>query len=118
MAFLNDMDSLSVQKPTLLTKVSDFIPQIICFIETLLHRELAYATDDGSVYFDLNAYVKKYKYGKLKPYRITTVDSKNGKSSEDFALWKAAKSDSEPSWMPSWGGKGRPGWHVNMNYFS
>ncbi|KAI9550338.1 putative cysteinyl-tR synthetase [Daphnia sinensis] len=115
MAFLKDLDSLSVQKPTVLTKVSDFIPQITSFIETLLHRELAYSTDDGSVYFNLNAYVKKYEYGKLKPFQASTVESKNSKNSNDFALWKAAKSATEPSWTPSWGGKGRPGWHIECS---
>lgn len=115
MAFLNDLGSLSVQKPTVLTKVSDFIPQIISFIEALLHRELAYTTNDGSVYFNINAYEKKYKYGKLKPFQISMAESKNSNNSNDFALWKAAKSDAEPSWAPSWGGKGRPGWHIECS---
>ncbi|XP_057367259.1 probable cysteine--tRNA ligase, mitochondrial [Daphnia carinata] len=115
MAFLNDLDSLSVQKPTVLTKVSDFIPQIISFIEALLHRELAYTTDDGSVYFNLNTYVKRYEYGKLKPFQMSTVELKNSRNYNDFALWKAAKSDTEPSWTPSWGGKGRPGWHIECS---
>lgn len=116
-SFLNDLDNLSVQRPSVLTKVTDFIPQIISFIETLLHQKLAYTTSDGSVYFSLNAYSKKYKYGKLKPSQVPLMEGENQNrrpnQNEDFALWKATKSSSEPSWSPSWGGKGRPGWHVN-----
>ncbi len=97
--------------------MTDFIPQIISFIETLLHQKLAYTTSDGSVYFSLNAYSKKYQYGKLKPSQIPLTDAENLNRDEDFALWKAAKSSLEPSWSPSWGGKGRPGWHVNNPYF-
>ena len=97
----------------MLTKVTDFIPQIISFIETLIHKKLAYTTNDGSVYFNLNAYSKTYKYGKLKPSHIPPLDMESiNRNGEDFALWKAAKSSLEPSWSPSWGGKGRPGWHV------
>ncbi len=116
-SFLNDLDNLSVQRPSVLTKVTDFIPQIISFIETLLHQKLAYTTSDGSVYFSLNAYSKKYKYGKLKPFQVLLMEAENENRDEDFALWKATKSSSEPSWSPSWGGKGRPGWHVNLAYY-
>nr|CAH0106077.1 unnamed protein product [Daphnia galeata] len=114
-AFLNDLDNLSVQRPNVLTKVTDFIPQIILFIENLLHQKLAYTNEDGSVYFNLNAYSKKYKYGKLKPSLIPQMDVENLNCNEDFALWKAAKSSLEPSWSPSWGGKGRPGWHIECS---
>ena len=111
-AFLNDLNILSVQKPTVLTKVTDFIPQIISFIERLLHQDFAYKTSDGSVYFNLNTYCKTYKYGKLKPFQVSSIIEGEKPSSNDFALWKAAKSSSEPGWTTSWGGKGRPGWHV------
>ncbi|XP_046461967.1 probable cysteine--tRNA ligase, mitochondrial [Daphnia pulex] len=118
-SFLNDLDNLSVQRPSVLTKVTDFIPQIISFIATLLHQKLAYTTSDGSVYFSLNAYSKKYKYGKLKPSQVPLMEAENQNrrpnQNEDFALWKATKSSSEPSWSPSWGGKGRPGWHIECS---
>lgn len=109
---MNDLNALSVKSPTILTRVSDFIPQIITFIERLLDQNLAYKTIDGSVYFNLNSYSKMYKYGKLKPFQMSNTDGSEIPSSHDFALWKAAKSSSEPGWTPSWGGKGRPGWHV------
>lgn len=109
--FLNDMDTLSVKRPTIVTRVSDFIPQIISFIEKLLKQELAYKTEDGSVYFNLIRYSSTFKYGKLKPLQALENQAKDSASS-NFALWKASKSPLEPSWVPSWGGKGRPGWHV------
>jgi len=108
-AFIN-----SVERPTLLTKVSDYIPQILSFIQKLLSEGLAYTTEDGSVYFNLKAYSdKNFLYGKLKPPDSLKISDGGKKFSSDFALWKAAKSATEPSWKPSWGGNGRPGWHVS-----
>ena len=119
--FFSDLSSLSVKKPTLVTRVSDFIPQIISFIEALLKDNMAYKTDDGSVYFNLSVYSENYKYGKLKAVTLEQPSAKNGSYSNskknDFALWKAAKSSSEPGWEPSWGGRGRPGWHVLLYYY-
>lgn len=111
MEFLEDLKSLSVGAPTVWTRVSDFIPHIVAFIEKLLERDMAYVTDDGSVYFNLSAYSRKFTYGKLKPADVQLANG--GQSESDFALWKAAKSASEPGWIPSWTTiKGRPGWHV------
>ena len=90
------------------------MPQILSFIEKLLSEGLAYTTEDGSVYFNLKAYSdKNFLYGKLKPPDSLKISDGGKKFSSDFALWKAAKSPTEPSWKPSWGGYGRPGWHVS-----
>lgn len=134
------MDALGIQRPTLMTRVSDYLPQIVSFVERLLEQgwlpvesscfcnityfflpkfqsfgRLAYKTADGSVYFDVNAYSSKYAYGKLKPPETSGNTPSVKQSSLDFALWKAAKSSTEPHWISSWGSKGRPGWHVWAN---
>lgn len=47
--FKNDMKTLNVLPPTTYMRVTDLIPQIIGFIQTLLDRELAYTTDTGKL---------------------------------------------------------------------
>lgn len=115
--FLDDMFHLGVQPPSLLTRVTDFIPEIVSFIEKIIEKGFAYPVPDGSVYFDLDNYSKEYVYGKLKPVSRNDieVDAIGKKSSNDFALWKGKKIVDEPSWEAPWGGEGRPGWHIECS---
>ena len=41
------------------------MPEIISFIERIISNGYGYESN-GSVYFDLEEFKKKYKYGKLK----------------------------------------------------
>ena len=117
--FLNDMRLLGVKPPSILTKVTDYMPQIILFIDKLLKQGLAYIVSDGSVYFDLNAYSKDHAYGKLNsvPAQEMEPDVSNVKrSTGDFALWKGKKFEGEPSWATPWSAiQGRPGWHIECS---
>lgn len=49
------MKSLRVQPPDLLTRVTEFVPDITSFIEKIVSRGFAYEAD-GSVYFDTQAF--------------------------------------------------------------
>ena len=94
------------------------MPEIIAFIEELIERGFAYASD-GDVYFDVG---KDAQYGKLSNRSIESVHGDGGETAArkrhvaDFALWKSAK-PSEPSWDSPWG-KGRPGWHIECSAMS
>lgn len=63
--FFEDMDSLGVEKPDYLTRVTEYIPEIIAYIENIIENGYAYESK-GSVYFSIEEYKKKYQYGKLK----------------------------------------------------
>ncbi|XP_032666506.1 probable cysteine--tRNA ligase, mitochondrial isoform X2 [Odontomachus brunneus] len=109
MGFLEDMNKLNVRKPYMYCRVTDYVPQIINFVEKLIADGYGYITKDGSVYFDTSKY---NRYGKLStPLPDTAHPDK--KSALDFALWKAAK-ENEPSWQCPWG-YGRPGWHIECS---
>ena len=50
-AFLNDLDALNIQRPTILCRATDHIQEQIAFIEALTHKGYTYRTSDG-IYFD------------------------------------------------------------------
>jgi cysteinyl-tRNA synthetase len=131
--FFEDMASLGVQLPNIVTRVSEYIPEIVQYIETLISNGVAYESN-GSVYFDTKAFEKKgHCYGKLMPEQIgnsellaegegalSTNDDKRNPT--DFALWKKRKEHKdgavvEPSWSSPWG-EGRPGWHIECSVMS
>ncbi len=113
--FTNDMKNLNVMLPTKTTRVSQYIDEIIDFIQQIIDNEMAYESN-GSVYFDSQAYYAKYKTDNFKLNREGD-DSQNEKFAvekkdyRDFALWK--KSD-DVSWPSKWG-NGRPGWHIECS---
>ena len=132
--FFEDMAKLGVAPPDMITRVSEYMPEIIDYIKTLEDKGIAYSSN-GSVYFDTANYQAcGHVYGKLVPEQIgnsellaegegalTADDVK--KSPCDFALWKKTKEQEaesdivEPSWESPWG-NGRPGWHIECSVMS
>jgi len=123
--FLGEMAQLGVRMPDVLTRVTDYVAEVIQFVERIESNGLAYRVN-GSVYFNTEAFVKKgFAYGKLEPWSVgdgnlltsgegALTDKRDAKISEnDFALWKQSK-PGEPSWDSPWG-RGRPGWHIECS---
>lgn len=124
--FDQDMERLNVLPPNVVTRVSEYVPEIVDFVSQIIERGYAYATKDGSVYFDCTKFDHStlHDYAKLQPWNkadkslleegegsLTVADDKL--SSSDFALWKSSK-PGEPFWDSPWG-KGRPGWHIECS---
>lgn len=117
--FNEDMKILNVRPPTVMTRVSEYIPEIVSYIEGIVNNGMAYESN-GSVYFDSQAFVAAgHTYGKLNPWAVGSALSAEGndggekKHQCDFALWKASK-PGEPTWESPWG-QGRPGWHIECS---
>ncbi|KAG2735449.1 hypothetical protein G9P44_001663 [Scheffersomyces stipitis] len=125
--FDQDMARLNVLPSTVTTRVSEYIPDIIEFIDKIIENGFGYPTKDGSVYFDTAKFENdpNHDYAKLQPWNkgdMSLINDGEGslttgqdtkKSSADFALWKASK-PGEPSWPSKWG-EGRPGWHIECS---
>ena len=120
-----DMARLNVLPPSVTTRVSEYMPDIIEFVDKIVTNGYAYKTDDGSVYFDTVKYEhSQHDYAKLQPWSkgdMSLINDGEGslsvsntkRNASDFALWKASK-PGEPAWDSKWG-KGRPGWHIECS---
>ena len=109
-----DMEALGVDSVTQHARATEYIPQIIRQVTTLLAKGAAYEIDDG-IYFDLSKFPR---YGKLSGRTslvaedaVSRIDESKGKRNKgDFCLWKRSR-QGEPSWDSPWF-PGRPGWHI------
>ncbi|KAI0339957.1 hypothetical protein BDW22DRAFT_1361032 [Trametopsis cervina] len=123
--FFNDMRRLRVRDPDTLTRVTEYVPEIVAFVEGIIKNGYGYEVD-GSVYFDTRTFDKAetHDYAKLEPWSKGNNEllaegegalsvATGRRSSADFALWKASK-PGEPSWPSPWG-PGRPGWHIECS---
>jgi cysteinyl-tRNA synthetase len=113
-------EAIGIRPPTYEPRATASITQMQELIERLLAGEHAYAVD-GSVYFDVRSWAS---YGELTNQRPDAMDSSadaepGKRAPQDFALWKAAKSDESESavWESPWG-PGRPGWHIECSAMS
>ncbi len=116
-AYMESAKALNVyEENTIHPKATEFIKNMIEFIEGLIDKGAAYNVD-GNVYFNIE--IAK-DYGKLSKKNIEDLISgarvdinEEKRNPMDFALWKKAK-EGEPSWDSPWG-KGRPGWHIECS---
>lgn len=129
--FMEDMEALGIREPDVLTRVTEYVPKIIAFVEKIIDKGLAYKSN-GSVYLSLDDFLAAgHNYRKLKPAGpggavSTAAEMAEGEGAldtgakggekrhpNDFALWKASKAG-EPSWESPFG-PGRPGWHIECS---
>ncbi len=115
--YFEDAGALNVIKADVHPKVSEHIPEIIEFVQTLIDKGYAYEAD-GDVYYSTRKFAD---YGKLSGQNIDDLESgariaigEVKKDPLDFALWKARKQEDEIAWESPWG-MGRPGWHIECS---
>lgn len=119
--FTRAYDTLGVLPPSVEPRATGHVTQMVDYMQRLIDNGYAYAVD-GSVYFDVDAWVKAGgDYGSISGNKVEEMEqgetSNAGKrGARDFALWKAAK-PGEPSWPTPWG-DGRPGWHLECSAMS
>jgi len=113
--FLEDMRALGISSVDMYARATNYIPEIVAQVKTLIHKKHAYLIGGDGYYFDLATFPD---YGKLSRRtvsqaedavsRIDASDKKRNRG--DFALWKFSQ-ENEPGWETELG-FGRPGWHI------
>jgi cysteinyl-tRNA synthetase len=115
-----DARKLRLERPELVVRATDHIPEMVAAIEKLAQRGLTYQSD-GSIYYRIANFPQ---YGKLSKIDVAgmkagarvDLDEYDKADARDFALWKSAK-PGEPSWDSPFG-PGRPGWHIECSVMS
>ncbi len=119
-----NMDQLNVLSPSIEPHASGHIIEQQEMVERILKNGFAYEVN-GSVYFDIEKYSKKYNYGKLSGRVLEDLMSNSrsldGQSEKknpfDFALWKKANPEHIMRWPSRWS-DGFPGWHMECSVMS
>ena len=108
-----DMSNLNVFPPDIQPKATEYVVDMVNFIDKLILNDKAYEKD-GHVFFNVPSYGG---YGKLSNREIDKQLAGNRvqvsnikKNQQDFVLWKPS-SERQPGWESPWG-IGRPGWHT------
>ncbi len=117
----HDMELLNVLPPSIEPHASGHIIEQIEFIKKIWDAGFAYESN-GSVYFDVEKYNKKFNYGVLSGRNIddmlSTTRELDGqeekKHTYDFALWKKAQPEHIMRWPSPWS-DGFPGWHLECS---
>lgn len=115
------MEKLNVLPPSIEPHASGHIIEQIEFVKKILDAGYAYESE-GSVYFDVEKYNKKYHYGKLSGRNVDelleTTRELDGQTEKrrsfDFALWKKAAPEHIMHWSSPWS-EGFPGWHLECS---
>lgn len=118
--FWQDYDSLHCTRPTIISRATAHIPEMIALVKTLEEKGYTYRTSDG-IYYDTS---KFDRYDALVGHaricglqggaRVEMSDEK--KNPTDFALWKFSPKDKkrQMQWPSPWG-VGFPGWHIECS---
>ena len=122
-AFFEDIEALNIKPADVYPRATDHVPEMVAIIKTLQAKGVAYAGEDGSIYFSV---CKFPDYGKLSHLKVDELkagarvsqDEYAKEEAQDFALWKAwTLEDGDVYWETELG-KGRPGWHIECSAMS
>jgi cysteinyl-tRNA synthetase len=122
--FHRNMLQLNTKEPSIEPRATGHIIEQQEFIEKLIKKGYAYEKN-GSVYFDVLKYNRKYNYGKLSGRSLDKLQNNTRslksqdekKNSFDFALWKKASPGHLMKWPSDWS-EGFPGWHLECSAMS
>ncbi len=115
-AYVDQMTRLGIEPPDHRPHATEYVAEMVAFVEELVAAGMAYDVPGQGVYFRAS---RLADYGALAHRSADELREGAGARVEvderkedplDFALWKGAK-PGEPTWPSPWG-PGRPGWHI------
>ena len=119
-AFFEDMSLLRIQRPEIMPRATEHIPEMIDLVSKLQQKDYAY-TSEGSTYYRVSRFEGYGKLARLQtdeeflPEQIEEDDQAK-EHAHDFVLWKERK-EGETYWDSPFG-PGRPGWHLECSAMS
>ena len=119
--FDRNLARLGLREPDVVPWATETVPAMVPVVQGLLQRGVAYALDDGRVYFDVAAAGDYGTFSRLdRATQLAQFAEKGGdpeapgkRDPLDFLLWQPSAPD-EPTWDSPWG-PGRPGWHLECS---
>ena len=111
------MDSMGVLRPSIEPCATGHIIEQQQLVQQIIDNGFAYESN-GSIYFDIESYNKKFQYGILSGRSLENVKDASReldgvgekRHQADFALWKKAQPEHIMRWPSPWS-DGFPGWH-------
>ncbi len=123
-AFFADCEYLRIAPADAYPRATDFVPQMVALVQSLLDKGVAYRGDDGSVYFSIERFPAYGKLSRLDTRELranasgrVSADEYAKEDARDFVLWKSVRDDDEKAgaaWDAPFG-RGRPGWHLECS---
>ncbi len=121
-AALADFRNLNIERPDIVCRATEHIPEMIALIERLIKNGCAYAAE-GGVYFDTSTFDKYAELARLDlrgqeaggSGRVEMLGEK--RHPNDFVLWFLNKPRHLMQWDSPWG-RGYPGWHIECSAMS
>ncbi|MGQ9456059.1 MAG: cysteine--tRNA ligase [Armatimonadota bacterium] len=121
-AFWKDLERLNIEKPKIICRATEHIPDMIVLIQRLIERGHAYETDQA-VYFDISTFPRYTEFTR-QPLEQKVIGARDEVKEDpakrhpaDFALWFKAVGRFENHimrWDSPWG-VGFPGWHIECS---
>lgn len=119
-AFFKDMDKLNIERPEIIAKATEHIPEMLEFAKKIVENGYGYETSTA-IYFDVS---KLDKYPVLSNRNIedqiagarVEIDPEK-RNPYDFAIWIKAPENHIMKWDSPWGAS-YPGWHLECSAMS
>src|SRR5437588_1759467 len=121
-AFFRDAAQLNIERPDVVCRATEHIPEMIELISRLIDSGKAYVAP-GAVYFDTSTFPAYADFARLNLSgmvagaggRVELLGEK--RHPNDFALWFLNKPRHLMQWDSPWG-PGYPGWHIECSAMS
>lgn len=118
-AFFSDCADLNIQRPHVVCRATEHIPEMIEFVKALQDKGIAYAVD-GNVYYDTSKFPSYADFAKLdlaqmQEFGRVEQDTRK-RNPQDFVLWfsQSKYPNQIMKWDSPWG-VGFPGWHIECS---
>lgn len=118
-AFLDDIDQMKIERPNVLCRATEHIPEMIAMIKLMEKRGFAYVAG-GNVYYDTSKFPNYGQMARINTNKLSNINrvdqDPNKHSPLDFVLWFTNYKYSSHAmiWDSPWG-RGFPGWHIECS---